>query len=344
MAREMRRDEPGDWFHLINRGLARRTMFESRADIELFLDRLGEACERGWLEVHAYTVMATHFHLMVRSTSRSLSTAMHHIQLGYVRYFNRGRRRDGPLVRGRFQALLLDSFAYRKMLVGYIDSNAVKANVVRDPAHYAFASCRAFVEGGGPVWLQREWVESLACDAAGTTQFGEDVYREFFHSRFDDTCFRYVDERSRRLLTGSDPTDSLLDGAAPEVLRWMRAKAELADGTRPGMPLVPAAAISAVVIETMAPAPVSRLVMGRVHCLLLRDLGGLTFAEVGRAVGLAAETARTNVAAARRALSDDPVVANLVGALGHRALAGFYRRKRGVAPARAGQVRAGPVV
>ena len=33
----------------------------------------------------------------------------------------------------------------------------------------------------------------------------------------------------RRGQCGSDPTDSLLAGAAPEVLRWMQAKARLAD-------------------------------------------------------------------------------------------------------------------
>ena len=60
-----------------------------------FLSRVARAVRRGEIEVHSFCIMATHFHLLVRSPTGRLSEAMRRIQNEYVRYFNRKRRRDG---------------------------------------------------------------------------------------------------------------------------------------------------------------------------------------------------------------------------------------------------------
>lgn len=330
MARTARRDEPGDWFHLMNRAVARRTLFESRADVELFLQFVGQAVERGWLEVHSYSVMATHFHIMARSPMRALSDALHHVQLSYVRYFNRSRRRDGPLVRGRFRSMLVESFEYRKNLVGYIDANAVHAGVVADAADYEFSSSHAYAVDGGPAWLSRDWVEGVVTGAFGSGEYSGGRYRELFHARFDDRVFAFVDRRSRSGQSDSDPTDSLLAGAAPEVLRWMRAKARLADGTRPGLPVLP----TIVITETLAASAHESCVQdakqsARLASLLLRELAGLTFSEIARISGVSGETARVHVAAARRTILQNPEVARSVARVGHAALVAFYRPRLG---------------
>jgi len=46
-------------------------------------------------------MMITHFNLLVRSAVGRLSEAMRIIQNPLVRWFNRTRKRDGPLFRGR---------------------------------------------------------------------------------------------------------------------------------------------------------------------------------------------------------------------------------------------------
>ena len=65
MPRLPRRDAPGRWFHVMNRGIARRTVFESREDVRYFLSRVARAVRRGEIEVHSFCIMATHFHLLV---------------------------------------------------------------------------------------------------------------------------------------------------------------------------------------------------------------------------------------------------------------------------------------
>src|SRR5688572_12930314 len=62
MARAPRMDRPGAWHHVANRGLARRTLFESKADIRFFLSRVARVVRRGELEIHAYSILTTHFH------------------------------------------------------------------------------------------------------------------------------------------------------------------------------------------------------------------------------------------------------------------------------------------
>ncbi len=67
MAQRARNDEPGSWHHVLNRGLAKRPLFEDRVDVRYFLSRLAREVRRGRLELHAWCVLTTHFHLLVRS-------------------------------------------------------------------------------------------------------------------------------------------------------------------------------------------------------------------------------------------------------------------------------------
>ena len=158
MTRLPRFDVPGTWVHVMNRGLARRPIFENADDIRYFLALVACAVRRGEIEVHAFCVLTTHFHLLVRSPSGQLSEAMRRIQNEYVRYFNRSRRRDGPLFRGRFISKPVRSERYRRILVRYIDANAVLAGLAGLPWDYPHGSAARFASGRVPKWLARYWV------------------------------------------------------------------------------------------------------------------------------------------------------------------------------------------
>src|ERR1043166_171410 len=102
MVRPPRADAPDTWHHVFNRAIARRTMFERRDDFRFFLALLACSVRRGDLELHAYSLMGTHFHLLVRSPAGRLAEAMHHVQLAYSRRFNRSEeRRVGKECRSR---------------------------------------------------------------------------------------------------------------------------------------------------------------------------------------------------------------------------------------------------
>ena len=155
----------------MNRGIARRTVFESREDVRYFLAQVARAVRAGWIEVHAFCLMTTHFHLLVRSPSGALSTAMRAVQNQYVRWFNRGRRRDGSLFRGRFCSRVVEGLAYREQLVRYIDFNPVLAGVVSAPSLYPHGSARWYALDRGPPWLSRRWVERAVCEVTRTNTY-----------------------------------------------------------------------------------------------------------------------------------------------------------------------------
>jgi hypothetical protein len=48
----------------------------------------------GLVEVHAYSILTTHFHLLVRSVTGDVSEAMRQAANRFVRWLNRSRRRD----------------------------------------------------------------------------------------------------------------------------------------------------------------------------------------------------------------------------------------------------------
>ena len=64
MARKLRVQYPGAIYHVMNRGDRREAIFLDDRDRELFLETLGEACEKTDWQVHAWCLMSNHFHLV----------------------------------------------------------------------------------------------------------------------------------------------------------------------------------------------------------------------------------------------------------------------------------------
>ena len=63
MARSLRIERPGAWYHITARGNERRTIFRDERDRAHFCELLGEAVERFGLRLHAWVLMDNHYHL-----------------------------------------------------------------------------------------------------------------------------------------------------------------------------------------------------------------------------------------------------------------------------------------
>jgi REP-associated tyrosine transposase len=142
MAHPRRFDADGRYFHVMNRGIAHRSVFERRADVRYFLSRLAKAVRRGEIEVLAYCILTTHFHMLVRSHGR-LSPALRRTQTDFVRRFNRSNDRDGPLFRGRFLSKPVDTRTYLCNAYVYVLENAVDAGLAASPHEYPWCSAGA---------------------------------------------------------------------------------------------------------------------------------------------------------------------------------------------------------
>jgi putative transposase len=63
----------------MNRGRNHDLIFFDDDDAVDFLDTIGDTIEHYGIEVHAYSLMPTHYHLLVRFPLGNLSDAMKHL-------------------------------------------------------------------------------------------------------------------------------------------------------------------------------------------------------------------------------------------------------------------------
>lgn len=235
MSRLPREDYPGSWHHVMNRGVARRTLFDGRTEARMFLAQVAARVRAGEIEVHAFALMPTHYHLLVRSPSGRLAEAMHRIQLGYSRFFNRRRHRDGPLVRGRYRSKPVRSLRYRRLLVGYIDANPVRGRLVARADDHGYGSAFHYRRACGPIWLERSWVESEVRRVAQTERYDPDLYPRAFGTDTPELA-RVVEARVASSWH-DDPLEDLAGRSSASAVEWMRRRARLADGPDPGLPV-----------------------------------------------------------------------------------------------------------
>ena len=161
MARPLRVEYAGAFYHVINRGNAREKIFKSKRDRVKFLEYIEKAVERFSIKIHTYCLMSNHFHLLVETPEPNLSKAIQWLNVSYAAYFNRKRQRSGHLFQGRFKSVLVEQDEYLKHLSRYIHLNPVRAKVVEGPAEYPWSSYREFIgKDKASPWLERGLVLS----------------------------------------------------------------------------------------------------------------------------------------------------------------------------------------
>ena len=108
MARPLRIQYPGAFYHVTSRGNERKKVFKSQRDREKFLEYLESSTQRYDAVIHAYCLMDNHYHLLLETPLGNLSQIMQHINGAYTTYFNVKRKRSGHLFQGRYKAILID--------------------------------------------------------------------------------------------------------------------------------------------------------------------------------------------------------------------------------------------
>lgn len=163
MARPLRVEFPGAFYHVMNRGNAGEHVLSGDDDKQFFLDCLQRAADRFAFRIHTYCLMDNHYHLVVETPEPNLSQAMQLFNVTYASWYNRQHQRNGHIFQGRFKALLVDADAYLTVLSRYIHLNPVRARRVTDPQEYSWSSCRDFLgQRRAPEWLSTDVIlESL---------------------------------------------------------------------------------------------------------------------------------------------------------------------------------------
>ena len=87
MARPLRIEYAGAFYHIIQRGNERSDIFKSNQDREKFLKCIEVISQRYRINIHAYCLMDNHFHLILETIEPNLTKAMHLLNTSYAVYF-----------------------------------------------------------------------------------------------------------------------------------------------------------------------------------------------------------------------------------------------------------------
>ena len=166
MARPLRIEYPGAYYHVMNRGQSRRNIFIEDKGRQSFLDLLGDIARLWKVKIYAYCLMDNHYHLLLSTPAGGLSRSMRHLDGIYTQKFNRVHHRDGPLFRGRYKAILIDAEEYFLSVVRYIHQNPLSAGVVSDIDQYRWSSHWGYLSKKQcPDWLDTRsglsWIGGL---------------------------------------------------------------------------------------------------------------------------------------------------------------------------------------
>lgn len=208
MARPIRIESPGMWFHVTSRGNDRCLIYRDERDRSHFCELVEEAVDRFRLVLHGYVLMENHFHLIIQIQEANLSRAMQWLNVSYSVWFNRRHGRVGHLFQGRYRAIVVDPVGWGLELSRYVHLNPVRvgqlgldkaaqqrsrmgAVTTPDPAEvrerlsrlrgYRWSSYRAYIGlASVPPWLRCDDVLELVGGRPGKAQ--REAYRNHVES------------------------------------------------------------------------------------------------------------------------------------------------------------------
>ena len=161
MARQLRLEYEGAFYHVTARGNERRKIYFSEYDYQKFREYLGTAQDKYGYKLHCYVLMTNHYHILIETPNGNISKVMHYINGAYTNYVNRKRNRSGHLFQGRYKAILVDQDSYLLELSRYIHMNPVRANIVNKPEEYRNSSYRSFINRKKEDIVFRELILSM---------------------------------------------------------------------------------------------------------------------------------------------------------------------------------------
>ena len=130
MARPLRIEKAGGWYHVTGRGNERRPIYRDDRDRQHFCQLLAQMVDRFAIVLHAYVLMDNYCHLILELTEPNLSRAIQWLNVSYSGWFNRRHGRSGHLFQGRFKSVAVSPTEWGLELSRYVHLNPVRLRVL----------------------------------------------------------------------------------------------------------------------------------------------------------------------------------------------------------------------
>ncbi|KMQ52275.1 hypothetical protein CHISP_0956 [Chitinispirillum alkaliphilum] len=116
----------------MSRGLPELLLFRDNNDKKFLLTKIGEVITQSDCECYGFALMGTHYHLILRPKTVSLSLIMQRINTSYATYYNYKYRRSGHVFGERFKSTVAQEYWYIRELIRYVNLNPVRGKICSD--------------------------------------------------------------------------------------------------------------------------------------------------------------------------------------------------------------------
>ena len=168
---------PGHFYHIYNRGNNRQVIFFEPDNYRYFLRGVHRYLTPV-LDILAYCLMPTHYHLLVRvkakssevsetselsvaAASTAVSRAMQRLSISYTKAINKRFGRVGSLFQGAFQAKAVTTDAHLRHLCVYIHANPAKHGLVADPADWPYSNYLEWIGARNGRLVDRAFIREM---------------------------------------------------------------------------------------------------------------------------------------------------------------------------------------
>ena len=283
MARPLRIEYPNAFYHVMNRGLNRQDIYGSNEDYRIFLETLKDSAKLFNVRIISYCLMPNHYHLLIQTPKGNLSRAMRHLNGVYTQRFNRLHKKDGPLFRGRYKAILIQEDEYLKHLIRYIHLNPVHAKLTQDPVKFQWSGHAKYLKAKDEApWL---FVKLGLSFFGGKPNKALSAYKDFIDQGIDSRTLSFYNKKNQDPILGDqDFIDNIKE-------KYLYNREELSSEIPEGRKLNGAAVVDRIMNEVSSAYKTSSGALllskrGESHperqmaIYLSRELSGLTLPEI----------------------------------------------------------------
>lgn len=144
MPRTARKKSSTGFYHVIARGINHEHIFKQKREKNNLIRLLLKHLDGHDVEIYAYIIMPTHFHLLLHADLNFLSHYMAIVLAEFAEYYNYKHNRNGHVFQDRFKSECVECRKYFWNCFRYIHMNPVNARLVKNPLDYQFSSLKEY--------------------------------------------------------------------------------------------------------------------------------------------------------------------------------------------------------
>lgn len=172
-------------YHIMLRGINRKTIFEDDEDRERFINTLGYYKPISNYELYGYCLMDNHVHLLLKE-QEPISMIIKRISSSFVYWYNQKYERYGHLFQDRFKSEAVEEESYFLTVLRYIHQNPVKSGLAQKSSEYKWSSRNEYFNEQKVV--DTDFALKIFCEDRAAAL---DIFDKYMNESTEDKCLEY---------------------------------------------------------------------------------------------------------------------------------------------------------